>query len=791
MFSKKLQTFLILLSIFHNGHTDTTVLPTASFSKSSVTDDPEATNVTLSNITLTNSSKTDSTSKSTLASTTQKTGGNTAAGDVLVDQGLHVYSTGSNLSITCTYNSQTTLSSSDVQGLAFYDRFDSKFDTNRGFTQDPKMKDLKTITVTLMKEKVSRSDAGRYVCKYKTTSSIYTEVVVVHFDTTSDEYNTTLGNKQNNKLECKYTISRENASGSLQEELKWKMGDKLATSVSSRHKLNGTNTLIIENAEWSDVGPYTCELTVQSQTVSTVVPLKGEPKIGKMDTSKNVVQEDDVELKCPVSGFPYPSITWRKNGQPLPQDRRITLAAADNKYENAILYINNLEFEDKGEYTCNATNEVNPSGVGATITLRVKDKFAALWPFLGIVAEVIVLCIIIFIYEKKRSREMEDEADGGDDVVNADDHKGKDVREARIHGAGLKWFKENSSFEIFCSYSYETISRPDLLKFYNGSGSEFSEESGFRRTVISATQTLVNISLSKDRIQISDVGKYSCRYGDGPTTYVFVAVVQVSTTPQMYNQSLLQQDYTLSCEFIAVLDAEAKKMVHGKKVLWSKDNIAADQISVRHIANESMLTIKDAVWSDIGLYSCDYTVSWSTDGTKVIHNTVAFTGEGRIDEKSLPRSVNLIQDEDLELTCPVSGYPYPNVTWQIDGVEISPDSRRTLSTDPTGKYQNAVLKVVKVQFEDRGMYTCTGRSDLNTVTSSSITVRVKDKYAAVWPFIGIVLEVIVLGLVIYLCEKRRKHREEQAEANAGLDNAQGKQTSEKRRSDVRQRSNTQ
>jgi flagellar biosynthesis/type III secretory pathway M-ring protein FliF/YscJ len=45
------------------------------------------------------------------------------------------------------------------------------------------------------------------------------------------------------------------------------------------------------------------------------------------------------------------------------------------------------------------------------------DKLAALWPFLGIVAEVIVLCIIIFIYEKKRSREMEDEADGGDDVV--------------------------------------------------------------------------------------------------------------------------------------------------------------------------------------------------------------------------------------------------------------------------------------------------------------------------------------------------------------------------------------
>lgn len=36
-------------------------------------------------------------------------------------------------------------------------------------------------------------------------------------------------------------------------------------------------------------------------------------------------------------------------------------------------------------------------------------KLAALWPFLGICAEVFVLCAIILIYEKKRNKqEMED-----------------------------------------------------------------------------------------------------------------------------------------------------------------------------------------------------------------------------------------------------------------------------------------------------------------------------------------------------------------------------------------------
>jgi neuroplastin len=43
--------------------------------------------------------------------------------------------------------------------------------------------------------------------------------------------------------------------------------------------------------------------------------------------------------------------------------------------------------------------------------VRVKDKLAALWPFLGICAEVFVLCAIILIYEKRRNKTEIDESD--------------------------------------------------------------------------------------------------------------------------------------------------------------------------------------------------------------------------------------------------------------------------------------------------------------------------------------------------------------------------------------------
>lgn len=41
----------------------------------------------------------------------------------------------------------------------------------------------------------------------------------------------------------------------------------------------------------------------------------------------------------------------------------------------------------------------------------ITGKLAALWPFLGICAEVFVLCAIILVYEKRRNKAEMDESD--------------------------------------------------------------------------------------------------------------------------------------------------------------------------------------------------------------------------------------------------------------------------------------------------------------------------------------------------------------------------------------------
>lgn len=53
-----------------------------------------------------------------------------------------------------------------------------------------------------------------------------------------------------------------------------------------------------------------------------------------------------------------------------------------------------------GDYVCSGMNEIGTAV--DTIHLRVRSRWAALWPFLGIVVEVIILVTIIFIYEKRR-----------------------------------------------------------------------------------------------------------------------------------------------------------------------------------------------------------------------------------------------------------------------------------------------------------------------------------------------------------------------------------------------------
>jgi len=186
-----------------------------------------------------------------------------------------------------------------------------------------------------------------------------------------------------------------------------------------------SNTLTITDPKRSDAAEYKLRFKIQGdKDYNCSVPFKAGPlviTINDFDKSVNVKQGKDLELQCWVVGYPYPVVTWFKDGVALnngsKKDPRVKTPFYKG-YQNAELNIAKMEYEDAGTYNCTATYPGNVSEISSkTIIVRVKDPMGWLWPFLGIVAEVVALCVIIFIYEKRRNKQAEQ--------ANMDNHDGE------------------------------------------------------------------------------------------------------------------------------------------------------------------------------------------------------------------------------------------------------------------------------------------------------------------------------------------------------------------------------
>ncbi|GFU33479.1 basigin [Nephila pilipes] len=227
-------------------------------------------------------------------------------------------------------------------------------------------------------------------------------------------------------LQCNNT---DNPSAKIQ----WlKNGQSLNSTDARVHDDTSNNSLVISDALETDCGNYTCK----SLNEEAIIPVRSIVKIAPVDSSRNVVQNQNIILLCNVTqGTPLPTIQWFKRVSEDDEslnmsDPRINVKTDHRGVEGTEIIINDAQFDDRAKYTCIATNEI--SSANATILVRVKDKYAALWPFLGICAEVAVLCTIIFIYEKRRQKPDFDESETEHNTENksvADqDEKNRDVR---------------------------------------------------------------------------------------------------------------------------------------------------------------------------------------------------------------------------------------------------------------------------------------------------------------------------------------------------------------------------
>ncbi|XP_025222461.1 basigin isoform X3 [Theropithecus gelada] len=183
--------------------------------------------------------------------------------------------------------------------------------------------------------------------------------------------------------------------------------------------------------------PSRCREPCGSRLLSLSALLSGAPRVKAVKSSEHVSEGETAVLACKSESLPpITNWVWYKitdsgdqvivNGS----QGRFFVSSSQSRSE---LRIENLNMEaDPGKYACNGTSSEGTDQ--AVVTLRVRSHLAALWPFLGIVAEVLVLVTIIFIYEKRRKPEdvLDDDDAGSAPLKSTGQHlndKGKKVRQ--------------------------------------------------------------------------------------------------------------------------------------------------------------------------------------------------------------------------------------------------------------------------------------------------------------------------------------------------------------------------
>ncbi|XP_023288110.1 basigin isoform X2 [Orussus abietinus] len=175
---------------------------------------------------------------------------------------------------------------------------------------------------------------------------------------------------------------------------------------------NETGNLEILKEEEEAYGNYSCKVG----NSSTDYRIVAKPT-AIMPQSLSVVEGEKLHLVCLGKQSPGIKVSWSFGGRNYTQSEgRVKLARDEDRgIYGAVLNVENIGMADRGEIYCrvsyNWSDTTEDHYAEAQTLLRVKDKLAALWPFLGICAEVVVLCAIILIYEKKRNKAELEESD--------------------------------------------------------------------------------------------------------------------------------------------------------------------------------------------------------------------------------------------------------------------------------------------------------------------------------------------------------------------------------------------
>jgi len=183
----------------------------------------------------------------------------------------------------------------------------------------------------------------------------------------------------------------------------------MADDKTPKYLIADTN-LTVMKLGMEDIGIYSCYDATTKANYSAQLMMW--PYVEKFNKGQSIVMAEGSPLKllCATYAFPPPTVTWGYATLANPNEvvpltvNSTSQAKQPIKINGTLLEIDRMSRQDYFTYYCFSTNSVGVSN--SSVMVRVKGKLTALWPFLGIVAEVVILVVIIVVFEKKKAKEI-------------------------------------------------------------------------------------------------------------------------------------------------------------------------------------------------------------------------------------------------------------------------------------------------------------------------------------------------------------------------------------------------
>ncbi|KFR14179.1 Hepatocyte cell adhesion molecule, partial [Opisthocomus hoazin] len=118
------------------------------------------------------------------------------------------------------------------------------------------------------------------------------------------------------------------------------------------HPSNGS--LLLEDVQESDSGIYKVTINVGDGESLKILLEVLKPVSRPQLWSRALVAQATGEVLCDVAEGRVDTITWKKDGQPLPPGRSFNLSNS-----LSVLYLRSAKKSDCGSYSCNASNAIS------------------------------------------------------------------------------------------------------------------------------------------------------------------------------------------------------------------------------------------------------------------------------------------------------------------------------------------------------------------------------------------------------------------------------------------------